>query len=215
MRFVSRLLFREAAALCALISLIPAASTARPRPIIEALKARYASDKTLEILFDLEIFWKVREKTEKKSGTILLAPGDKFRVTLGTTVWVCDGQRYWQYSSATNQVVIKHLLDVDLSTHPSQIMQTYLGDYAYQVTQEDERRAVLAWKSDEPEKTPCRSLRLWVDKKNTAVTKLVVEDVSGNVSTYTITTTRTGVPVQGDTFTFSIPEGAQVLDTRE
>ncbi|MFW6254101.1 MAG: LolA family protein, partial [Chitinivibrionales bacterium] len=73
----------------------------------------------MQISFDLSIFWAVRERTEEKKGELYVSPGDKFRAEVGQTIWVSDGQTYWQYSKAANQVVIKDLLDVDLSMHPS------------------------------------------------------------------------------------------------
>ena len=73
---------------------------------------------------------------EKKSGSLQLMPGDKFRLTIGSTEWISDGHTYWQYNEKTSQVIIKNLLDVDLSMHPSQMIKTYLG-YAYQVKSDD------------------------------------------------------------------------------
>lgn len=172
----------------------------------------------MEMVFDLEIFWKVREKTEKKSGVIEIGPNDKFRVEMDKNSWVCDGQTYWQYSKATKQVVIKRLLDVDISLHPSQVIKTYLTEYKYTVENEDEKTAFLTWKCPEEEtagQNKPKELAAWVDKNSGTVKKLKIVDKSGNESTYTFKKTRLDVQIPAETFNFTIPEGATVLDTRD
>jgi len=42
----------------------------------------------------------VREKTDNMHGSVVLAPGDRFRADLGTTLWVSDGTTLWQYDKA-------------------------------------------------------------------------------------------------------------------
>jgi outer membrane lipoprotein-sorting protein len=187
-----------------------------PSALLSSLRQKYGSGVELETDFDLEIFWKTREKTEKKEGTLYLAPTDRFRLELATGVWVSDGRTYWQYSSATQQVVIKNLLDVDLRMHPSQIISRYLHDYTYTMGEHDGRQAVLVWMPAEGEEKPdAKSVSIWVDTKKLVMKKLVVEDTGGNVSTYTFKKTRIGETVPQSVFTFDTPEGASVLDTRK
>lgn len=187
---------------------------AQGNSIISNLKKKYHAESSIDVAFELNIFWKVREKNEKKSGALMVAPNDKFRLKLGSTEWVSNGHTYWQYNIKTNQVIIKNLLDVDLSMHPTQILKTYLS-YAYSVKSESEKEAVLIWRimADDKEKS-FKSITLWVDKKKNVIKKLVVVDKNENVSTYIFKKTKTGIQIPTETFTFTVPQGVDVLDTR-
>jgi len=185
-------------------------------PVLAALREKYAAGLTLRAEFDLEIFWKAREKTERKSGVLYAAPDDRFRLELGKNVWVSDGRTYWQYSAATSQVVIKKLLDVDLSMHPSQIIETYLFKYSYSVSEQNEKQAVLSWRASAADAgTDARAVTIWVDVKKMTLKKLLIVDRSGNESTYTFKKMITGEQPPASAFTFDVPQGVSVLDTRE
>lgn len=184
--------------------------------IVETLREKYSPKTTIQADLDMTIYWRVREKKETKKGRVAVAPGDRFRVELDNTVWVCDGTTFWQYSSGSNQVVIKDLLDIDLSSHPSQILSTYLTDYDYTTKKENAKTAVLAWKADST--TPSsfyRRIEVTVDKKRKLVSEVFVVDRHGNKTTYRFSHTKLGETIAPETFTFEIPKGAHVLDARE
>jgi len=188
---------------------------AQDNTLVSTLKKKYSDKTTLEVSFDLKIFWKVREKNEKKSGVLRIMPGDKFRLKLGSWIWVCDGHTYWQYNVKTKQVIIKNLLDIDLSMHPTQMMKTYLS-YDFTVTSSDAKEAVLTWKAAEEEKKKGYSaITIWVDKKKSTIKKLLAVDSKGNESTYTFVKTKTGVQFPEETFAFTVPKGVEVVDTRD
>jgi outer membrane lipoprotein carrier protein len=184
--------------------------------LVSSLKEKYGEKTSLELTFDLDIYWKVREKHEKKSGDLKIAPGDKFRLTLGTWEWVCDGHTYWQYNKSTGQVIVKNLLDIDLALHPSQMMKTYLS-YNFTVTSADDREAVLDWRMPEGErkKAAYAAISMVIDKKKTIIKKIIAMDTNGNESTYTFAGTKTGTNIPPETFTFTVPKGVEVVDTRD
>ncbi len=200
--------------LCIALLLLPRASAAAT--IIDTLRTRYGSAATISTDLGLTILWKVREKQESKTGSMKLATGDRFRVELGPTTWVCDGQTVWQYSSASNQVVIKRLLDFDLSSHPSQMLATFVNGYEYRVLENTARQAVLSWEADSSEAASFyRSITVFYDKHKGTISSFALIDRHGNESTYQFTKTVLGGPIPRETFEFAIPKGAHVLDERE
>ncbi len=202
---------------CAPILLIVfiASVCAQDNALIAALKKKYHEKSSLELTFDCKIFWKVREKTEKKRGVLIIKAGDQFRLKLGSWEWVCDGQTYWQYNKKTSQVIIKSLLDVDLGMHPSQMMNTYLS-YDFTVTSGNDKEAELSWTVPKQEqKNPYTHISLMVDKKKTVIKKLLAVDRKGNESTYTFVKTKTLAQIPPETFTFKVPKGVEVIDTRD
>jgi outer membrane lipoprotein-sorting protein len=184
-------------------------------PLLSSLCAKYGPESTIRTEFDLSIFWKVREKTEHKSGILYLAPGDRFRLELGKNTWVSDGRSYWQYSAATSQVLIKQLLDIDISAHPSQIMSTYFNKYSYTMLENQDGQAVFSWQAQQADAdSDNKSVTLWVDVKKLTLKKLLVVDKSGNESTYIFKKTAAGAEIPDAAFKFQIPDGVSVLDTR-
>ena len=202
-------------ALYIIFSILQTSLYAQENAVIAALKKKYNEKTSLELTFDLDIFWKVREKHDKKSGSLHLMPGDKFRLAIGSTEWISDGHTYWQYNEKTSQVIIKNLLDIDLSMHPSQTILTYLG-HSYKVKSDDEKQTVLTWSATDPDqKKTHKKTTLWVNKKNNTIDKVCAVDKNGNKSTYTFKKTKTGVQFPLTLFEFEVPKGVDILDTRK
>lgn len=183
--------------------------------IVEQLKQTYSPSTSLRTEFTLEIYWKVREKTQRKKGELLVAPGNKFRVKLGEMLWVCDGSTYWQYSKATGQVIVRNFRDTDLSAHPSQILSAWLHDHSFEEAAGGEGEVMLQWRREEgADEPPIVEICLWVDPATNVVRRMQYTNERGNTSTYTFKKTRLGEQIPESAFTFTVPEGADVLDNR-
>lgn len=182
--------------------------------ILNELRKIYGPKNSATLSFDLTIFWSVREKYEKKSGNLVFSPGEKFRLTLGNSTWVSNGQVYWQYSKKTNQVVIKNLLDLDLDLHPSSMMQSFLS-YPFTVHASDDKAIVFQWRGESKNSDfPYKKIVVNVDKKEILINELIVTDDDNNESRYTFKKSKLGGVVQASVFEFEIPEGVDVLDMR-
>lgn len=185
------------------------------KSIITKLRDKYSTDKSVNLAFDLTIFWSVRERYEKKSGELVFSPGEKFRLNMGSSTWVSNGQTYWQFSKKTNQVVIKSLLDIDLSLHPSSMMQSFLS-YTFSTFSSDDKSIILKWEGDPSNSDlPYKKITINVDRKKMEISELTVTDDDNNESRYTFKKSKFGAAEPASTFDFSIPEGADVLDTRK
>lgn len=190
-------------------------STLNADSILEKLRKKYSPEKEVHLSFDLTIFWSVRERYEKKSGELIFNPGEKFRLKLGNSTWVSNGQTYWQYSKSTNQVVIKSLLDIDLSLQPSNMLQSFLS-YSFKIHTSDAKSTTLIWEGDSQNSDlPYKKIVVNVDPKKFEIVELIVTDDDSNESRYIFGKTKFGVKESSSTFEFEIPEGADVLDTRK
>jgi outer membrane lipoprotein-sorting protein len=184
---------------------------------MKTVREMYNIKTSLETKFDLHILWKVREKEETKSGKIVLAPGDKFRVELGPALWVSNGETYWQSEKDDRgtQVVIKRLADVNIAMHPSHVLNRYVGDYSYRLKEEKDGIAVVEWAADSLSNQPeATVIRLSIEKKSGKITALFVVDKSGNESTYAFKKTRFTAHAPEKMFDFSPPPGASIIDMR-
>jgi outer membrane lipoprotein-sorting protein len=166
---------------------------------------------SLSTKFTLTIYWNVREKKETKKGKIILAPGDRFRVTVDKETFVSDGETYWQYSAGTNQLVVKRLADVDRGALPSQIFARYLLAYPFSVVERKKGCTRFAWKSDSAG-TPYKEIRVEVQEKTRRITRSVLTDNNGNTFTYDFTSTAFGENYPKGRFVFDVPKNARIVD---
>jgi outer membrane lipoprotein-sorting protein len=202
--------------LIALVVFFPCSAQQTGPTLLDRLQKNYSASASMVLNFELTTLWKVREKTERNHGVLTLSSNNKFRAEIGSSVWVSDGITYWQFSKTANQVVIKRLGDIDLSMQPSRALSTWLTRYPLTITSQTGSAAILAWKApaDDPDQST-RSITLWVEPRKAIVKKALVVDKSGNESTYTFTKTELGANPPQTLFTFTPPQGAEVLDTRD
>jgi outer membrane lipoprotein-sorting protein len=190
-------------------------SLAQEPPVLQTVRSVYSGASSLDVSFSLHIVWKVREKEETQSGHIQMAPGEKFRVDLGSLLWVSDGTTLWQEetSGKSKQVVVKNLTDVDIDMHPSHILSAYLDKNTFRTIGETGSRitveSVVAQKNAD-----IQLLRCVLDKKTGYIQSLLAIDRSGNESTYTFKKTKTGCSLNKKLFSYSAPKGVKVIDMR-
>lgn len=164
----------------------------------------------VEMSFDLEIFWAIREKTEKKSGDLLLSGEDYFDLSLGTSRWVSDGVSVWQYSEKNNQLVIKSFLDMDMSLHPSSMFERFGKKQFEEVSLE--KKHIYRWSDAEDLEYSRIDVMLSKDKKT--FEWILFVDPEGNETRYTFSKMEFLSSVEDDRFTFVAPEGVEVFDER-
>jgi outer membrane lipoprotein-sorting protein len=185
--------------------------------IMKTVRQLYGEKMPIETRFDLHILWKVREKEESKSGKIVLAPGDKFRVELGAATWVCDGRNYWEISRDENkvQVVIKRSSEIDRSAMPSRVVQTYLTNYTFRLKQTVGPLTVVTCAADSLSKiADIDRVDLSVDSKSGIIKTLLVVDKNGNESSYRFTKTKIPARPPASAFSYTAPKGASIIDLR-
>lgn len=182
-------------------------------PLLSLIRKNYNPITPFETKLSLNIYWSVREKEEKKQGSLLLAPGDRFRVTVGNETYVSDGTTLWTYNAGANQVIIETLADVDPSIHPSRLFMTYIEKCPFREQGQSNGTAQLSWKSDSSS-AAYASIRIWVQLKTGTITKCIMTDRNKNLFTYTFTGTVFGKKAPGEAFDFVIPDKARVIDKR-
>jgi outer membrane lipoprotein-sorting protein len=74
---------------------------------------------------------------------------------------------------------------------------------------------VYTWADTTARETkPFSAITLWIDVPKRVIARIVAVDTRGNTSTYTFSKTVTGKAVPVETFTFTVPKGADVVDVR-
>jgi outer membrane lipoprotein-sorting protein len=183
-------------------------------PLLSLLRKNYSPDIPLSTKFTLAIYWSVREKEEKKKGSICLSPGDKFRITAGGETFVSDGATFWHYSAGSNQVIIRKLADVDRSTLPSQIFTRYVAALPFREAERKKGAVRFVWKSDTGGEQ-YKEIQVTVQEADRRITRCVLTDNNGNRFTYVFTATVFGERIPRERFAFNVPKNARVVDMRQ
>jgi outer membrane lipoprotein-sorting protein len=186
----------------------------RPESVLSLIRKNYNSESSLSTQFALTIFWNVREKQEKKKGSICLAAGNRFRVQAKGESWVSNGQTFWNYSPSSQQVVIKRLTDVDQSSLPSQIFSRYLTVFHFREKEDRDGTAELSWNNDTAS-GPYTSILLWTHGQTGRIDRCVMTDHNGNTFSYVFSGTVFDRNFSKETFEFAIPKSARIVDMRD
>jgi outer membrane lipoprotein-sorting protein len=196
------------------VSPLHAGSADAPSPLIGLLRQNYDPSQSIATHYELTIYWSVREKEEKRQGSINLASGDRFCITAGDERFVSNGTTYWHYTPQAEQVVIKNLKEVDLSLLPSQLFARFIVSCPFKQIRSEKGVAELVWISDSSG-APYRSIVIKVKEKSGRIASCVMTDKNGNLFTYTFTATTLGKKIPGRTFEFAIPKSARIVDLRK
>jgi len=198
-------------------------AAAKEPPVMTLLRKNYSGTNAVTMSFDLSIYWNVREKEEKKSGELLIAPENKFKVTLGKEAFISDGKTFWQYSEKNSQVVIRKFSDIDESTIPSKFLLSFLSNHAFVEKQKNGSVVELFWKSDGKGAASSNSgiddnytsITAVVDEKAGVIKTLKLTDKSENIHTYTFKKTAFDKPPKDDVFQYKPSKGINVIDMRD
>lgn len=183
--------------------------------VLTLIKKKYNQNSTIQSQLDLNIYWSVREKSEQKSGTLVLAPQNCFKIELNGETFVSNGQLLWHYNKSIAQVTIDKLSKVDVSSLPSNIFKTYLTQYSYTVKQKSDSEVILEWKKTAQDNSIYDSITIWAVEKSGVVNKIQTVDRNGNINTYTFRNTIFGGKISGKVFDFQVPKNVQVLNNDE
>lgn len=182
--------------------------------VLKKIRSNYIGTRTIDITFEQSIFWIIREKTTRKKGTLIIAPGNKFNVILSDEILVSDGITYWQYSKKNNQVVIRNVKDLDLSSLPANILSSFITRYTFRIKERKGKSTVLEWTDDTKDTKSYRNVSLEVLNESGIVQTLSFTDNNGNIHTYKFKKTLFDRAVPENTFQFKAPADVNIVDNR-
>lgn len=192
--------------------LLLAISSASAANIQQLIQQKYSPKTSFSIDFDQTIYWSVREKTSKKSGTIAIAPVDKFRIELAQETYISNGVVCWQYSKKNSQVVIRSINDIDLSFHPSNLLAAFLAKYTF--TEKQEGDIITLSAVDTATDADYKSVTITASGASGLVKRLIFTDKNDNVHTYIFRKTVFNTEPDPTLFEFEVPSDAAVIDHR-
>ena len=185
--------------------------------IIAMVQKRLASYKTFSARFEKQFYWAVLDKYRSREGRIYLRRPNRFRIELeGGDVVVADGKAVWSYVVHNGQVVISPY-EAEIKT-PWEVFFDYTERYVPIAVEESAlrgRSCYLLIMEPENKASVIEQMRVWVDPRRGFLLQVEQHEANGNRTAYVLRDHRVNRRIDGEIFTFEVPEGVEVLDTRE
>ncbi len=154
-------------------------------------------------------------KTVTSSGTLYIKKEKKYRIETGSMTIVTDGSTSWSYNANKKQVIIDYYKESGNSFSPNKYLFQYPENF-YSDLQGTEQLAgadVYVLTLRPREAGYVKSAKLWVGKDDWIIKKIyIVTDES--TSTYSIKNVQLNAGLSASKFTFTPPEGTEVIDMR-
>ncbi|MDZ7369960.1 MAG: outer membrane lipoprotein carrier protein LolA [candidate division KSB1 bacterium] len=182
---------------------------------LRSVQKSYQSLKSVCAEFTQTFHWKLTGEVQTISGRVCSLDGNQFRIETPEQLIVTNGKVLWTYTKANNQVVIDRPENAT-SDNPfiKEFLDKYLTEYTAQPAPSDAEgvRCVLMKAKSEDQYVTC--MKLWIDEKSRLIRKIEQTDVNDNITLFEVKNIDTSVKLTPRDFSFSPPEGADVIDMR-
>jgi outer membrane lipoprotein-sorting protein len=185
--------------------------------ILEEVKAKTESYKTIKAGFTYKMENKQAGINESKDGTILIK-GDKYRLTIAGQLVICNGKTVWTYLKESEEVQINNVDASDESITLSNLLDSYQEDYKSKFISEKAQGAKTV---QTIELTPLKGktyskIRIDIEKTKKQILSFVLYDKNGSSYSTLIREFVTDTPMNDAEFTFDVKKypGVEVVDMR-
>lgn len=172
---------------------------------------------SMKITYQEHYLWSLTGAEQTSSGTLMLEGDDKFRAETGDQVMISDGKTLWSYNIPAARVIIDRMENNEDTMLPRRILFHYSKDYDLRIGGETEVNGVTCLKlifTTSTGETMFPDVTVWVNSKTWMIVQVKQVDLNANETTYLLEQVAVKQTFPGDTFTFTPPEGAEVIDMR-
>jgi len=157
----------------------------------------------VEIDFEQSTYWAVRERDSRVRGKIILAPGNRFNISVGRMTYICNGETFWEHNSRQRQVIVRRIDEGLSKSLPTEMLRILSGASFV------EKSADFAvWQDDYSRRNGFE--RVEVHLENSQISRIIITDIDHNITTYTFRRVVFLPSVDESLFNFVIPSGVQV-----
>ena len=204
-------------ALIALLAAPCAAFSDDAQDVLERVRKKYDSVTDATLTFSQEVRFPLAGINQRVDGKLLLKKTNKYRVELEGQTIVTDGRTVWSYAVATNQVLIDRFKLTERMLTPERLLTTAPDEYVGHIVGEEEvgqTETVVLLLTPKDESSTVRSMKLWIDTSTDLVKQVLLVDVNGRETRYTVRSIDINSGLEDGRFVFDIPEGVEVVDLR-
>lgn len=181
------------------------------REIVRKIKTTYDATPTGQVKFEQT------SQTGTSTGTLVYAPGDRFRLELGKQTMVSNGQKTWVYNSDKKQVVITKPAQGGGKLTPSEILTAFPGDYATTLVGEQKVNGRAVWvvrctPGSGRKVGDVQKATLYIDKSTYRFQQVEIESPTAGTIKVRILSAQYGAKMADSRFTFTAPKDTRVVD---
>lgn len=154
--------------------------------------------------------------TTRIEGTVLLS-GNKYRVNTPNQTVVTDGNMTWIYTPADSQVVVNDAEQDASTVTPETFLTASAERYTVESRTSTTRGGTPHVKLDiaaVDSAARFKEATLWVRQSDRVVTRMRATDSNGSTLDLRLSNLVVNPALENDPFTFSAPEGVEVIDLR-
>jgi outer membrane lipoprotein carrier protein len=185
--------------------------------VLARVRKKYDSVTDATLKFSQDVKFPLAGINQHVEGKLFLKKTNKYRVELEGQTIVTDGQTVWSYAVATNQVLIDRFKLNERMLSPERLLTTAPDEYTSRIAGKEKLGStgtVVLLLTPKDEASSVKSLKLWVDENTALVKQVVLVDVNGRETQYTVRTIDINTGLEDGRFVFEIPEGVEVVDLR-
>jgi len=182
--------------------------------IIKKVQSKYNTIKDAQASYSQTIKYS-SGSSQSSSGTIYIQKEDKYRIESKNEVIVTDGVTSWSYSKKKKQVVIDNYKNDGNTFSPNKFLFSYPENFYSDLegTETVSGTECYLLKLSPRHKGSVKSAKIWVDVSDNLIRKITINS-SESTSTYTLKKITLDAGLSSSKFTFSPPEGVEVIDLR-
>lgn len=184
--------------------------------IVRKVRATFESLTTLRARFEQTFEWKIVGESQKVSGTLAAAKGDRYSIETHDQLIVTDGKTVWSFSKENNQVLIDHMGKSADAPLMRDLMVRYAEGYVAELKGQEAVHGSTCYLVELRAKGEefITTVTLWVDRTLWIPVRVRQVDVNENVNLYELQGVEVNVPLPASLFSFQVPPGAEVIDVR-
>ncbi len=194
------------------------ASARTAEEIIGKVRQKYEGLKQVCADFTQTFHWKLADETQVVKGQICAKDGIKFRIESQDQLIITDGKTIWTMNKANKQVMVDNAGNASgdnpfLKSYLKKYTEEYKGELlgTEKIGQVDFYHLKLMAKNEDQF---VRQVEFWVDSKSFLLTKVQQLDINDNSTAYEVENVKLDVVLKDAIFTFTAPEGYEVIDLR-
>lgn len=200
-----------------LVSFAGAASGQNASAILGKVRERYATIQDAELRFTQTVRFPVSRVEQRVSGKLWMKKGNRYRVQTDDLTLVTDGKTVWSHSHPNNQVLIDSFRIDERTYSPERVLLAAPDDFTPAfITREKSPQGEVAVLKLTPVNLRgfVRALKLWVREDDSMITRVELKDANDKETTYAVEDVRINQGLDDGMFSYSIPEGVEVVDLR-
>lgn len=198
------------------VSSAQADSSGEAQELLRRVESTYDDMGGLQATFTQTVRSDFSDDVTRLRGMLSLQ-GEKYRVETAQQTIVTDGETTWIYNPADAQVIVNNHVENETAFSPQAFFANYTERYTVEAVrteeQDGELHHVLRLTPNDAS-APFDEVTLWVRSADALIQRMRVHDRNGSVITVDLENIDLNPTFSAETFAFSPPKSAEVVDLR-